>query len=868
MNKQGGILGGLMIVAGVLLAVFTAGASLALTATSLMVGGAVSLVGAMLAPSPARQKTMRDSSTYGIDKFENPRGSEANVPVLYGTHRVKPAVIAESVTQIVEGVLHGDVGVLGKQEYRWLGVIGEGEISDVRDVEINDRRAFSPLREAVLVGTGNGTKKDFQFPGKWVYLGEDESPAVQVWVAGVLRSWVTQSGTAEFTVPAPPAAKIDPFTGKALPVPKYAPVIKRDNRNDRLLSTTVKVYVRGPGYAEREQPSRTGTYPWSSSKVGSRIKVAFRVRPPTGYVVRIVYSYLGADGVTLIQQADGVTRVLFGKAPTNGQKITATYRTTQFHGMRLAWTRGTLDQAPLPGFTDLEQSRNPRETVLSQNASVLYSTDGREVDNLRIVILAGQGFIRYDDTGGTEHVRAEIRVEYRKTGTTAYTVLRSATGGTFGLVGERPSAIRWMIDFRDELERRALTGEAAGIEAFDAFDRGAYDLRVTRVSKESTDSQYTRDALDLASVTEVLFEGFSYPGSALLGVRAVPAEFMNGSSLRISAIVTRGALYDPRTAGGSRDIGSSANHALAIRDILTSSEGAAGERFGAGAFFTGSDLFGAIDTAPGGWQAFADWCDEYVHRPGDDPRLPASATNGERRCRLNIALDTPASVLETVNDIALLGYCFLVFQGSTVRFPIDRDSDPVFEFVDDVDPAAQNCSKFSLRYDEWGKTPSRVVGQFWNEALDYERDELPVPVETASRTIPTNEKQVDLRGCTRETESGRLLRHLAAQIGESPFACAWEAHPGAQLVEAADVVTVRTRVPYSTGNTATTFRVRVLVATSGQDEEGRISVRYVGRVMGSKAYKLSSTAVPEARRVAVATAAPQRSVTGLRARVA
>jgi hypothetical protein len=862
-NKQGGILGALQIVVGFVLTAFVPPLGLAM-----MMGGLLSVVGAMLTPSPPRQKTMRDSSTYGIDKFDNPRGSEAHVPVLYGTHRVKPAVIAESVTQTVEGVKHGDVGVLGKQEYRWLGVIGEGEISDVRDVEINDRRAFSPLREGVAVATGNGTKKDFAFPARWIYLGEDESPAVQVWVAGVLRSWAVLSGTAEFTVPTPPAAKTDPLTGKLLPVPKYAPVIRRDNRNDRLLSTKVKVYIRGPGYAEREQPSRTGTYPWSSAKIGSKIKVTFRVRPPTGYVVRIVYSYLGADGMTLIQQADGVTRVLFGKAPTNGQRITATYRTTQFHGIRLAWTRGTLDQSPLPGFTDLEQSRNPRETVLSQNASVLYSTDGREVDNLRVVILAAQGFIRYDDTGGTGHVSAEVRIEYRKTGATAYTVLRSATGGTFTLVGERSSAVRWMIDVRDELERRALTGEAAGIDAFDAFERGAYDLRVTRTTKESTDTQFTRDTLELGSVTEILFEGFSYPGSSLLGVRAVPAEFMSGSSLRISAIVTRAPLYDPRTAGGTRDIGSSANHALAIRDLLTSSEGAAAERFGAGAFFTGADLFGALDSAPGGWQAFADWCDEYVHRPGDDPRLPASATNGERRCRLNLSLDTPAAVLEQVNDIALLGYAFLVLQGSTVRFPLDRDGDPVFEFIDDVEPAAQNCSKFALRYDEWGKTPSHVVGQFWNEALDYERDELPVPVETASRTIPTNERQMDLRGCSRETEAGRLLRHVAAQIGESPFACVWEAHPGAQLVEAGDIVTVRTRVPYSTGSTATVFKARVLVVSAGQDDEGRITVRYTGRVMGSKAYKLSSAAVPASRRVAVAAAATQRSVTALRARVA
>ena len=87
---------------------------------------------------------------------------------------------------------------------------------------------------------------------------------------------------------------------------------------------------------------------------------------------------------------------------------------------------------------------------------------------------------------------------------------------------------------------------------------------------------------------------------------------------------------------------------------------------------------------------------------------------------------------------------------------------------------------------------------------------------------------------------------------------------------------VRTRVPYSTGGNATELKVRVLAGAVGRDEDGKLTVRYAGRVMDSSVYALKSVTVPVSAAPAssaassastATTRSASRRVTGLRARV-
>ncbi|MCK6482401.1 MAG: hypothetical protein L6R43_20310, partial [Planctomycetes bacterium] len=153
----GYILGGLQIVVGAVLTAVGLGA----IGVPLIISGAGTIAGTALTPNPPRQKNLRDSPTYGIDQFDNPRGPDAFLPLVYGVHRVKPAVIAESVHSIAENNSPG-VDAQKKQGVRWLGAL-EGEIEAIEDIEINDRKVLSDLQADQALGTGNGTRKVFTF---------------------------------------------------------------------------------------------------------------------------------------------------------------------------------------------------------------------------------------------------------------------------------------------------------------------------------------------------------------------------------------------------------------------------------------------------------------------------------------------------------------------------------------------------------------------------------------------------------------------------------------------------------------------------------------------------------------------------------
>lgn len=851
-GKIGGyILGGLQIVVGALVTILSAG-TLSSIGVPLMVSGAAAIAATALTPGPPRTKTLRDSPTYGIDTFNNPRGPDTLVPVVYGEPKVLPAVIAEAVTEAAEGVSPGDVRNTKQQEFRWLGVVAEGEIASVSDIRVNDRSAVSERREASL-GKGTGTKREFDFPALWVFVGDDEAPDVEVRVDGVLHSWSRAAASAEFVVPSTGGKTYD---------------LKRDARTDRIVGSTLRVFVRGPGLPETEQLRDAGTYRWSAQKLSPRVlRLKWKTKPPAGHTVRLSFYVLETKGLAIAQDGRGRTTAVFGTPPLNGAKVTAAFRTTPIHGLRVTFRPGTVDQPPADGFTDLETSRNPTESRLARGAPVTYATSGREVDDARVGIAAPGGLVQYHEEGGTRAVSVDVRIEWRRATSDAWKVLRSGGGDKWTLVGERSSNMRFEVGLRDSLQRRAEEGSSQAADELAAFGRGPLEVRVTRLTAESSDPMVS-DAVVFSYVTEVLREGFSYPGTSVLGLSGRVAAFLGSSSIRVSCRARRADLFDPRTAGGSRDIGSPFNPALAIRDLVTSSEGAASERFGGGSFFAAADLWGGDDPAAlNGLAAFADWCDEWVHRPGDDATLPASATNGERRCRLSVVLDTPSSLMETVGDLAFLGYCFAVLQGARWRFPLDRDGDPVAEF-DEIDPVSQSAWNAVVRMDPWGRTPSAVQGSFWNEAIDFARDELLVPV--AEDAAVQNVREVDLRGVTRETEAARMLRHLAEQSREMPYTATWDAHPGRQRVEAGDIVSLRTRIPYSTGATATTLLVRVLAAVVARDENGALSARFAGRVLARNAAALKPATVPvSARRPAAATpeSTPRRAVTSLTARI-
>lgn len=862
-KNAGYIIGGLQILAGAVLTIFGAGA----LGVPLMISGAASIAGTALLQPPNMARGVSRSAHYGFDTFNNPRAIETPINVFYGERDVVPAVLMEAATSTAEAAGPG-VDPQRKQGLRWLGAVAEGPNIEIDNVEVNDVPLFSDLNEGKEIGKGNGTKKVFEFPERWVWLGTDDAPAVQVWVAGTLKSFSTKSTMKEFVVPTKPAPQKDSATGLMLPIPPYVIFLKRDLRPERILPGSITMTIRGTGHPEAEQPRRTGTYKWSAQRVTRwKVRVVFEEWPPAGFTVKVAYDYLTTENLAIGQTRKGVTKLFFGTAPANNAKITATYRTTPFAGLRVDTRPGDLDQQPIDGFTDSWQS-NPvtGNTVLLKDPgdftkAVTYDTRGREVDDLRINLVAPQGFVQYKDDGGTAPVDAKVRIEYRKTGTSSWTRLRNENGDTFYLQEQKDGRTAWEVSIIEEW-RKLLdsdpTDTAAG-DAFEAFERGAYDVRVYRTTAVSTDT-LVRHRIEMPFVTEVLREGFTYPGTSLLALELVANQLVSGSSIRVRCRARKAWVRDPRMRiedrAYLRDLNSSQNPALAILDLVTSGGNQWQERYGGGFFFTDEDLFiGTESVDPddalnyvgekNSLIAFADWCDEWVYRPGDSTARPAYATgNGERRCRLNLVLDTPQSLQEAVANIAFLGFCFASLQGARWRFPLDQDGDSVYTFADDVDPPNQNADDFTLDLESWTKTPTHVLVRFFNELFKYSQDELLHPVSDLAAGRQQNISAATLLGCTRETEAARMGQHLAEQANATPFPCTWTAMPSTMRVEAGDIVTFRTRVPYSTGQDAMELMIRVLQVVVERGDKGKLQTRFSGRVLKSDPYRLPTATLP------------------------
>jgi len=387
-----------------------------------------------------------------------------------------------------------------------LGAVCEGVISDLTDVWINDRPVLSgPLVDQVL-GTGTGTKKEFPFPHRWVYLGDDENPAVEVRVDGgeVLLHQVWDR-------------LLHHAHGRQ--GPDLRP--PRDDKRERILEGTVRVYLWGPGYPEVEQLRRAGLYRWGSrSSPPTRSASSSRRDPPRVRGPR--HLRLPRDrGLGFAQDLKGNTRVVFGAAREREEGD----RHLQDHPLpgpphqvaprhsRPGAHRGIHGPRPV---------RNPRET-LSRRTPPSPTRRRREVDDLRVGIVAA-GFIYYKDDGArTRSAPRSDRVPEDGRCDLDHASVRLGDG--VHAHGREALYRPWEIGLRTEWKRLFDAGDVDAADKLEAFDRAAYEVRATRLDKPapipSSPTNFTSRSSRRSSTRG------SSTGDGASRHRAMPSEFLS-----------------------------------------------------------------------------------------------------------------------------------------------------------------------------------------------------------------------------------------------------------------------------------------------------------------------------------------------------
>ena len=810
---------GLLAVAGIVL-MFIPGAQPA-GAFLMGMSGVINMGLAATAPS-ARVRSFQNSPHYGIGDFSNPNDPDTVTYLLYGTTRVVPTVYQEHVSSLAEGSGLG-IAAVKKQGINILLGVAEGQVSDITDVRINDQPAMTEPEVDVKVGKGNGTRKEWELPGRFVYL-----PSLTVRVNGVEVAQVTSSVTSYPTLPA-----------------NSNTIIFGRNKGEKILTETFRVYLNDV------EEVRSGTYGWTIRKVTKKkARLHFKVRPPAGAKIKVTFSYLGATDLTIRQNGRGRTLLTFGTAPTNGHEILATYRRANFEGLIIETRPGTLDQEGIPGFGDFRNSKTVA-AELTKDTERTHSTAG-VVNDVRIGIAAPRGFTVFNTSGGQDIIRANLVIGYAwldTTGTagTKRTLYHLGDGDNakpdFLLAGQSVAPRTWEIGLRDTLLGLVNAGytDLGGFDLEDELATLSEGTRVkvfvTRKDVVRTDAQ-SLDGLFFQYATEVTDELFSYPGTALLAVRALVTAGLDGGAPTVTCKATRADLYDPRT--GLWD-GRSDNPALAAYDLITSGNSTAIQRYGSRGHFSSAD----VDSTT--FNAWADYCDEYVHNDTSDKSSAASSTNGERRHSLNLVMDTPMSLSEWVADIAFVGGSFAVMQGVKWRFPLDKDGSATFAFTEDVDPTNANIVAGSLELgpEPIESTPTDIEVEYFDREREWQAEMVLASRGDLLETTPRRQVRVSARGVDRASEAERLAERILLHATNNPVPVTWLAHPGAIAPEAGDIVTVTSYVPGGTAATGwSAQKVRIIGMTREWPVDQRAPLlRYEARVLSDKPYAVTFTKV-------------------------
>lgn len=335
---------------------------------------------------------------------------------------------------------------------------------------------------------------------------------------------------------------------------------------------------------------------------------------------------------------------------------------------------GGSEQNIVPGFNETATTVSYANELL-QSAPFTHATT-QNVTGFDLLVTYPSGLIEYDDDppNAGYAISVAFTVRWRVTGTTTWT---SETW-------THTAANSAQISF--QFSKRGLTSDR-------------YEVQIERTTAAAP---FTRQlsASYMLAVNEVVAQGFSCPGCALLGVRLVGSDQLAGGIPTTTAQVEGRKVYiwdGVSTTSPAFVETYTRNPAWIIFDLLTNVDYGLGRG--------GRLKLDAIHLED--FEAFADWCDELV----DDGR---SGTVARAQC--DHVADVERSGWELAVEIAYAAWGRLYFAGGKARIWIDKAASPVFLFTNG------NTREMRVSYLGRRTRSNAAEVQFLNAETDYERD--------------------------------------------------------------------------------------------------------------------------------------------------
>jgi predicted phage tail protein len=494
-----------------------------------------------------------------------------------------------------------------------------------------------------------------------------------------------------------------------------------------------------------------------------------------------------------------------------------------FDGVEIHSRLGLLTQEVIPNFNDTKTQYSTNVKVTYDN-SYTYITTGNAFDGLEVDVTFPRGLYYSNDQGGLSSMSVKIGVEIQLQGQSTWAFLsqeatqilsyvttgrwskgfwvESAVAGIPGSWKETgigssittdhydgetvPNLVDWYVheiwrwittqseSYTTTTVNYVTVTDAKNSTIIKTFKsasnltHGIYNIRITRLTADYISTRYGADSY-LSAVREIVTDDFTYPRSALVGIKALASDQLSGA-LDFSCMCEGAKVMT--YSGGVGSFGYSSNPAWVCLDVLTQP---VFTDLGAIARYDGIDI-ARIDITS--FETWATWCDQLV----DDGK---GTSTTEKRFEFNGIFDSEMTLWEAALQICAMARAILIDNGTKYTIVIDK----AVTLATDVDCLFSMGNIYQDSFTESFLSMEERTGEleisFVDKDSGYEKGTFTVFNTTLNR--PSNRTSVLLIGTTKASQAWRMGTFTLAQNEHIRRRIAFDADLDAISVTVGDV---------------------------------------------------------------------------------
>ncbi|MDF7193408.1 host specificity protein J [Proteus mirabilis] len=396
----------------------------------------------------------------------------------------------------------------------------------------------------------------------------------------------------------------------------------------------------------------------------------------------------------------------------NGTPVVDADGNPNIHGVEVQWRAGTQTQEPLEDFPFVEKEI-PVNVEVKKSTPILRTISDQETDRVRFT-LGVSALVSQDDKGNQYDATVEMLIE-----------VNDGSGWTHA-------------------ETAKITGKISGqyLESYiiDAPKKKPFQIRVSRLTDDSK-SDLLKNGTVWASYTEITDAKFSYPNSAVVGMKIDKSQYGDtpNRTYHIKGMIIQVPdNYDPESRTytgiwtGRFKPAWSNNPAWVFYDLVTN------ERYGIG------EMIGSFGVDKFALYAIARYCDELV----DD-----GFGNKDPRFTFNAYITSQRKAKEVIDDLASVFRGMPLWDGQQLTCFQDRPSDPVWTYTN------SNVIDGKFKYTSTAKSARHNAIEVswinpsngWSEEREFIQDD-----DLIQRFGGVNVKKVTAFGCTSRGQAHRV----------------------------------------------------------------------------------------------------------------